>query len=497
MAKNKYGFWVYVIIILLGYVALKYGGFFSGAIVDVGSYEYPAGSGILWDYRVERSQLFSSATVSPSLWKADASSGRIDGGCCENGYANAWFTLKSVDMRNVVKLDAFFNLVGSVTKAQYGGQSAYHFIASLSDGNKSIKIFEFNPSSESPQTGSISFSMSTLHIQKISNTLYSTSIDSAFGGPTILGIKDVSALNPNLPWRLIVQQSPQTGGGDGGDSLGSTSWYDLKISYESQNSGCVPAWTCTGYGGCVDAVQTCTNYVDQNGCGGSYQGTPLVRSCQISTNTSPTYTTFNGDTTNFGGVPNKEAVQNAVLEKVGYGKIVFSDVINVSKINFDTSVSIGQGFVEVVEPKLNKPATVTLKGLSVASPKILRDGAVCNVCTVQSYVNGDLTFVVPGFSRYEVVDAQSSSSSSGGGGGGSSSVSQPLINYYVLQNNKCVLRSGVSVPSTAYLSLALCQEHVVTSESVGVSKTLIAAVIGIIFGVLLFMNSNFRKKVGF
>ncbi len=44
-------------------------------------------------------------------------------------------------------------------------------------------------------------------------------------------------------------------------------------------------------------------------------------------------------------------------------------------------------------------ATITLYNITVQNPKIMKDGAECTQCTIQSYdrASGTLVFTVPGF----------------------------------------------------------------------------------------------------
>ncbi len=115
-------------------------------------------------------------------------------------------------------------------------------------------------------------------------------------------------------------------------------------------------------------------------------------------------------------------------------------------LDIDSNLTISKGLVYLDStnvPELNKPATITLYNITVAKPKIMRDGVVCDKCIIISYINNTLVFTVPGFSTYEVIDelappvvsnqepsSNTSSGSSRSGGsrsGGSSSVSQSIF----------------------------------------------------------------------
>ena len=140
-----------------------------------------------------------------------------------------------------------------------------------------------------------------------------------------------------------------------------------------------------------------------------------------------------------------KALTNLELGRSSFGKIGFNESISLtretSQLNLDTAnISFTNKKVVLNSnalPELNKPAVITLYNITEKNPKILKDGVECTTCTITSFVNGTLTFIVDGFSTYEVVegttppvivpDATSSSGGgsskrrSGGGGGSSSS----------------------------------------------------------------------------
>ncbi len=118
----------------------------------------------------------------------------------------------------------------------------------------------------------------------------------------------------------------------------------------------------------------------------------------------PDATKFSGDTTDFSKESNLKAVDDLVLDIPTNGKIDFSgQSVDVSNANLDAYVQISYNLISVDSsnlPELNKPATLTLYGLSFGNPVVLKDGSECSDCNVISYSNGDLTFTVQHFTNY-------------------------------------------------------------------------------------------------
>lgn len=141
---------------------------------------------------------------------------------------------------------------------------------------------------------------------------------------------------------------------------------------------------------------------------------------------SITYTEYNGSTrgnsTEFRNYSYEELqnLSNFTLENGQNGKVTFSETINItnasnSTLNLDTYTDISFNRIEIDStnlPNLNKPASLSLYGLSFTNPRVLKDGNVCSssVCTSQSYSNGILTFSVTGFSVYSSEETPTSSS---------------------------------------------------------------------------------------
>ena len=140
-----------------------------------------------------------------------------------------------------------------------------------------------------------------------------------------------------------------------------------------------------------------------------------------------TLTNFNGSTTNLSLFDNR-GVTNFVLESLPYGKINFSESIDLSiGYDFDKYVNISYNKIALNSDMLgilNKSAILSLYGLSFSNPGILKDGEACpgSICTKISYSEGTLKFSVTQFSAYSAQENPSTSSESestglGGGGG--------------------------------------------------------------------------------
>ena len=115
---------------------------------------------------------------------------------------------------------------------------------------------------------------------------------------------------------------------------------------------------------------------------------------------------YDGSTTNFSAV-NLSSIENLVLEKTEYGKVVFNQPVKISvSININPPVTIiKHNTVRINTSKLkmlNKSATIYLYNITLNNPVILKDGDVCpeSICNIVSYSNNVLVFNVTGFSEY-------------------------------------------------------------------------------------------------
>ena len=134
---------------------------------------------------------------------------------------------------------------------------------------------------------------------------------------------------------------------------------------------------------------------------------------------------FNGSTTNLSTV-NIENITNLIFEQQPYGKINFSQSVDLSgTLNLHAAINISPNFISANSeqyPQLSKSATLSLYSLSFSNPRILRNGQVCSVCTSISYSQGTLIFSVAQLSNYSAEETPVSPAPPGGGGstGGSS-----------------------------------------------------------------------------
>ncbi len=103
-------------------------------------------------------------------------------------------------------------------------------------------------------------------------------------------------------------------------------------------------------------------------------------------------------------------ITNFEIGITGTGKIAYpNNPINLvlttggqnSQPNLDNDINITNGKITIEPniPSLNQSATVTLYNITVANPKIMKNGAACTQCTIQSYdrASKTLVFTVPGF----------------------------------------------------------------------------------------------------
>ena len=119
--------------------------------------------------------------------------------------------------------------------------------------------------------------------------------------------------------------------------------------------------------------------------------------------------TFNGVTTTFSGLSEAEFsnMNSLTLEKTSFGKVVFSEVINLVQVagvdrivDFDTDLNISDNLVYIDSPDLpymNKSATVSIYGLTFTDPQIIKGDVLCADCTEISYSSGTLIFTTTNF----------------------------------------------------------------------------------------------------
>ncbi len=226
-----------------------------------------------------------------------------------------------------------------------------------------------------------------------------------------------------------------------------TSWIGLDYSVRDSASGVNTTWYNLNHGQNITITSNTTVnvntlggntlYIYANDSAGLENSTEYV-AFSISANKTVLCCEFPGqETTNFTQYTDEELenLTGVVLQVPDYGRIAFSEEINLSGLvtDFDTYAVIGENSIYLDAnnlPNLNKKAKVQLYNLTFNNPRILRDGSVCpaSICTRESYENNVLTFNVTGFSNYSVEETPEEqptptpSNAGGGGGGGQASL---------------------------------------------------------------------------
>lgn len=126
----------------------------------------------------------------------------------------------------------------------------------------------------------------------------------------------------------------------------------------------------------------------------------------------PHYTSFGCGTTEFFAVDNISVVENAVIEKCGYGKIEMLETADFTGLSLDNDISFSHGFLEIISPSidaLDKKANIYLYGLPYTYPLVLHDGEICeeSKCIFLSYENNtDIKFNVTSLGTYNEWDIE-------------------------------------------------------------------------------------------
>lgn len=143
--------------------------------------------------------------------------------------------------------------------------------------------------------------------------------------------------------------------------------------------------------------------------GNDTEGNSLTKTFVFEINSTvgeyPEFSNFDGETTEFHKLADRTNVTGAVLERSGYGKIVFLENVNVSGLDIDSYVNISENLANLDSqnlPNLNRSANVTLYGLAYDNPIPYVDGEPCHpdFCTGSEYSGGNLRFSVPHFTSY-------------------------------------------------------------------------------------------------
>jgi len=115
-------------------------------------------------------------------------------------------------------------------------------------------------------------------------------------------------------------------------------------------------------------------------------------------------------TTNFSEIEDLRHVSLAELGILHKGKILFKEEVNVENLDLDTNIDIGKDYVTINTSELSttirdSKATITLYNISFIEPQILFEGNICSGCDIKNHRGLTLTFDVPHFSTYKVVEA--------------------------------------------------------------------------------------------
>jgi len=179
---------------------------------------------------------------------------------------------------------------------------------------------------------------------------------------------------------------------------------NITCSYDSVSGVCTEGKTC---------LLTMSDSTDAHVADCTSDPYDITVCCNLESVGEPAnYTTFNGATTDFNGVPDINNVSQPVLENTDYGKIVWSGSVNASGADFDSAITISTNLVRVnssiLHASFNSSATITLYGVAFTNPKPVWDpednGTFVNcppdVCSEISYEGGNFTFSVTRFTGY-------------------------------------------------------------------------------------------------
>jgi subtilisin family serine protease len=113
-----------------------------------------------------------------------------------------------------------------------------------------------------------------------------------------------------------------------------------------------------------------------------------------------------GDSTNLSEVPDIENVSNLIIDNNDYGKINFTESVNLSvggDINHYVRIRLNSIEIDSTQlPALNKPAILIIKNISYYNPIIIRNGAECADCIIIEEGPDYIKFSVTQFSTYSI-----------------------------------------------------------------------------------------------
>ncbi|MFC1696707.1 hypothetical protein ACFL1H_00080 [Nanoarchaeota archaeon] len=131
----------------------------------------------------------------------------------------------------------------------------------------------------------------------------------------------------------------------------------------------------------------------------------------------PTYSNFDGNTTDFSAVLDIEDVLNAVLEVDGIGKIMWTTDINASGADFDSYVTISDNHIMVdiinLDSSMNNTAEITFYTISqnYDNPTLYWDQddngeyGQCEDCIFLSDDGQNITYFIPHFTSFKIGES--------------------------------------------------------------------------------------------
>ena len=165
-----------------------------------------------------------------------------------------------------------------------------------------------------------------------------------------------------------------------------------------------------------------------------------------------------------------QAVENIVLDISEFGKIEFYEIINITDdrvkdklLDLDSNVNIlhNEIFLDSSNlPNFNKKAILTFYNANFKNPMLLRDGGKCETCILinHSYFEKLISYNVPGFSKYNLIETpeeviEIESGGSGGGAGLGDLELQDTMNIIIMRGQ--VKNGGIPIKNSGSESLHL------------------------------------------
>jgi len=190
-----------------------------------------------------------------------------------------------------------------------------------------------------------------------------------------------------------------------------------------ENNQCITVTVCGN--GVAEGIEECDgNDLRDRSCllldyprGGSLACHPAQHVYECTFNVSecsllPTWSTFDGRTTNFDEQPDIGRVANAVLETEAFGRLNFTKILNFTRLDLDRNVDIGDKVVRVnlsgrFMVHVNVSVNITFYHVHTDNISILRNGVPCADCRFVDWNGTAYTVEVPHFTNYSLISNQS------------------------------------------------------------------------------------------